>query len=68
MLVSCFTPCLFNKSKVPTFDTGSIPFPIIGAISTIEHSAFLGAKNSATSRPTAPPPIITTFLPFKSSG
>ena len=37
-------------------------------ISTIEMSAFLSAKNSTTSRPTAPPPTTTTFLPSRSFG
>lgn len=46
---------------VSFFVTGSRSRPIAGIISTMDTSAPLGAKNSTTSRPTAPPPITTTF-------
>ena len=68
VLVICFTPYFAIFVFVSHFVTGSSPFPIIGSISTIVTSAPLSVKNSITSRPTAPPPMMAIFCPFISSG
>ena len=68
VFVICFTWYFAILAFVSHFVTGSRPLPIIGSISTIETSAPLSVKNSITSRPTAPPPMMETFLPVMSSG
>ena len=68
VLVIWVTLYFFILAAVSHLVTGSRPLPMTGRKSTIVQSAPRSVMNSMTSRPTAPPPMMTIFLPVMSAG